>query len=112
MTIRSDITIFRTNPQLKPTFLEDTVIILTKDYKALDPLCNRYLEKGVPGVVKVCGLSIYAFSEDTKDFSKLVDGDEWCEIEVQSLEPDLDYSEGCVKAEDLREVSDEDLELD
>lgn len=60
----------------------------------------------------MCGLSIYSFSEDTQGFDTLVDGNEWCEIEVQPLVPDFDYREGWVKAEDLREVTDEDLELD
>ena len=59
-----------------------------------------------------CGLSIYAFSENTQSFTILVDGNEWCGIEVQPLVPDFDSTEGWVKAEDLREISDEDLELD
>ncbi len=112
MTNSSDITVFLTNSQLKPTFPEDTVIILTKDYTTLDPLCNRYLEKGVAGTVNACGHSIYSFSEQTQRFSILVDDSEWCLIEVVPPIPDFDYSEGWVKAEDLREISAKDLELD
>ncbi len=41
----SDITVFLTNSQRKPTFFFDTVIVLTKDYTTLDPVCNRYLKK-------------------------------------------------------------------
>ena len=112
MTNSSDITVFLTNSQLKPTFSEDTVIILTKDYTRFDPVCNRYLEKGVPGTVMMCGLSIYAFNEDTESFSTLIDDNEWCLIEVEPSIPDFDYKEGYVKAKDLREISAEDLELD
>ena len=108
----SDITVFLTNSQIKPTFLEDTVIVLTKDYTTLDPVCNRYLEKDVSGTVIACGHSIYAFNEDTQRFSTLIDDDEWCLIEVQPSIPDFDYTEGWVKAKDLREVSAKDLELD
>ncbi len=108
----SDITVFFTNSQRKPTFFFDTVIVLTKDYSTLDPVCNRYLKKDVPGIVMGCGLSIYAFNEDTQRFSTLVDGNEWCEIEVQPSIPDFNYTEGWVMAKDLREVSAKDLELD
>lgn len=108
----SDITVFMINPQLKSTFFEDTVIILTKDYTTLDPVCNRYLKKDVPGTVIACGHSIYAFNKDTQRFSTLIDDNEWCLIEVQPSISDFDYTEGWVKAKDLREVSAKDLELD
>jgi len=64
----SNITVFLTNYQIKPTFLEDAAVLLTKDYTTFDPVCNRYLEKDVPGTVIACGLSIYAFSKDTQSF--------------------------------------------
>lgn len=66
-----------TNPQIKPTFLEDTVIVLTKDYTKLDPLCNRHFKKGVVGYVIACGHSIYAYSDkiDSLSVSVLVEGD-------------------------------------
>lgn len=110
----SDIIVFLTNSQIKPTFLEDTVIVLTKDYTTLDPvcICNRYFKKGVAGTVIACGHSIYSYSEETQRFSILVDGNEWCLIEVQKPIPDFDYSEGWVKAKDLREISAKDLEFD
>lgn len=108
----SDITVFLPNSQITPTFLENTVLVLTKDYSILDPVCNRDLKKGVAGVVTACGFSIYAFNEDTQSFSTLIDGNEWCGIEVQPSIPDFDYTEGCVMAKDLREVSVEDLEFD
>ena len=45
MPISSEITVFLTNPEIKASFLEDTIVVLTKYYTTLDPLCNRYLEK-------------------------------------------------------------------
>ena len=72
----SDITVFLTNSQITPTFLEDTVIVLTKDYSTLDPVCNRYLKKGVAGNVIACGHSIYTYSDKIRRFSILVDANE------------------------------------
>ena len=108
----SNITVFLTNYQIKPTFLEDTVVILTKDYSTLDPVYNEDLKKGIAGVITACGLSIYAFNEDTQSFSTLIDGNEWCGIELPFSTPDFNFTEGCVMAKDLREFSVEDLEFD
>ena len=30
------------NPEIKPTFSEDTVVFLTKDYVKLDLSCNKF----------------------------------------------------------------------
>ena len=78
----------------------------------MDPVFNRYLKKGVVGCVIACGHSIYTYSDETDSLSVLVDGDEWCLVDVKTPIPDFDYSEGWVKAEDLRELSDRGLGLD
>lgn len=110
--LQSKMTSFDTNPQLKPTFLKDTVVTLTKDYTELDPVLNEYLEKGTPGRVVECGLSMYGFNKETQEFSILIDNEEWCALELPPTEMDHDNTDGWVKAKDLKEFTIEDLELD
>lgn len=94
-------TLFRENPKIKPTFLENAVVTLTKDYTAEDPFCNRELIDGAVGTVIASGLSVYGYDPKTDDYSKLIDGSEWCFIELVS---EIDLSDGYVRAKDLRKV--------
>lgn len=117
MTIPSDITVFLTNPEIKPSFLEDTIVVLTRDYIKVDPLANKYLEKrrkkkDAVGRVIACGQSRYGFSDETEGFSGLVDNSEWSLVEVGATVPDFNHLEGWVKAEDLRLLSAKDVGLD
>ncbi len=101
-----------TNPLISPTFLKDTPVILDKDYTQYDPFCSRYLTKNAVGRTIQCGLSKYAYDPETNQYSKLIDGEEWCFLEVATPIADFDNSEDWVKAEDLlslRTLSDEDL---
>lgn len=108
ITSTSDIAFFD-NPQIKPVFLEDTSVILTKDYTDLDPFCHNSFTKGSVGSIQRCGLSIYGYSSETSDYTNLLDNNEWCLIELTG--PHFEESEGCVMAKDLRLLTEEDLEL-
>ena len=105
-------TVFLKNPEIIPTFLEDTGIVLLRDYTQLDPFCSKYLINGVFGTVLECGLSVYGYDPKTDDYSKLVDKSEWCFIEFITPIADFDNSEGFVKAKDLRRISKLDCEID
>ena len=110
ITVRG--TTFMTNPEINPTFLENTALVLDKDYTQTDPFCSRYLIKNVLGLVSKCGLSKYAYDSETQEFTKLVDGADWCFIEILTPVADFDSSECFVKAEDLidlKTLSEEDL---
>jgi len=98
----------RTNPQIKPTFEENSVVILTKDYSELDPRFNPSLKKDTCVVVEICGLSFYGYNEKTNDFDILVNDEEWCQVDVGPTEYNLEDSDECVKAEDLRIALEED----
>lgn len=106
------ITAFMNNPELNPTFMEGTPVILDKDYTQLDPFCSRYLTKNAIGEIIQCRLSKYAYEPKTDDYTKLVDGCEWCFIELATPIAGFDNSQCWVKAKDLidlRTLSDEDL---
>lgn len=112
MNISVKSTAFMTNPLISPTFLEDTPIVLNKDYTQLDPFCSRYLTKNVVGTVIKCGLSEYAYDSEADEYSKLVDGKDWCFIEIVTPVADFENSQCWVKAEDLIDLttlSNEDL---
>lgn len=68
-------TIFATDLQKKPTFEEDTVVLLTKDYTKLYGCgpCNKYFKKmqfvremNAPFLAMLS----YAFEDKTQDFTK------------------------------------------
>ncbi len=103
--------VFLDNPQIKPTFLKDTSVILTKAYTDLDPFSHDSFTEGSVGSIQRSGLFIYAYDRETSKFSILVDSNEWCLIELTG--PHFEESEGCVMAKDLRlfTIEDEDLEL-
>lgn len=112
MSILIKSTVFLKNPEIIPTFLEGAGIVLLRDYTQLDPFCSKYLINGVFGNVLECRLSVYGYDPKTDDCSKLVDGSEWCFIEVFTPIPDFDNSEGFVKAKDLRSISKLDCGID
>lgn len=112
MPISTTITSFMTNSLISPTFTENTPIILDKDYAQSDPFCNPYLTKNAIGGIIQCGLSKYTYDPETNSCSNLVDGEEWCFIELSTPRVDFDNSQCWVKAKDLidlRTLSDEDL---
>jgi len=112
MPISTTVTGFMTNPEINPTFLEYTPVILEKDYTQLDPFCSKYLKKNAIGETIKCGLSIYAFDPQTNRCTKLVDEEEWCFIEIATPVADFEESQCWVKAKDLtdlRTLSNEDL---
>ena len=100
--------LFLTNPQINPTFAENSIVILTKDYSELDSGFNPSLKKDTPGVIILCGLSLYGYNEQTNDFDLLVDGDEWCQVDVGPTIHNLYDSNDWVKGEDLRIALEED----
>jgi len=104
-----------TNSLINPTFTEDTPVILDKDYTQSDPFCSRYLNKKTKnaiGEIIQCGLSKYAYDLETDSYSNLVDGEEWCFLELATTIADFDNSQCWVKAKNLinlRTLSDDDL---
>lgn len=101
--------LFLENPQIKPAFLEDTSVILTKDYTDSDPPSRNSFTKGSVGSIQKGDLSIYGYNSETRDYTILLDSNEWCLIELTGLR--FEESEGCVMAKDLRLLTKEDLEL-
>lgn len=110
MSLSITSTVFLKNPQINPTFLEDTPIMLIQDYTQMD--CSEHFINGAVGNVLDCGLSVYGYDPKTDDLTKLVDGSEWCFIELETSIPDFDNSEGFVRVKDLRPLSKMDHGLD
>lgn len=112
MSFSTTTTALMTNPELNPTFLEDTPVVLDKDYTQSDPFCSRYLTKNAVGTVVQCGLSEYAYNSEEDGYNKLIDETDWCFIEVATPRAYFENSQCWVKAEDLIDLttlSDEDL---
>ena len=91
------------NPEIQPTFSEDTVVYLTKDYAEMDPCCSKSLKKGVYCIIKECGMSKYlnVIDYQTGYWSTANDGIEWCVIEIVATGLEPQDEEEVVKAEDL-----------
>ena len=107
------------NPKIKPSFLEGTVVSLTKDYTEMDICCSEYLKKGVYCTIIECGLSKYPCSNEIDQQTGFwstatgTDGVEWCTVRIFPLKVDPgdeEDLEDVVKAEDLQPVSKEDLQ--
>jgi len=112
MAISVKSTAFMTNPLIIPTFLKNTPVLLDKDYTQHDRFCSPYLTKNAVGMITQCGLSKYAYDSETRSYTKLIDGRDWCFIELATPRADFENSEDWVKAEDLidlRTLSDEEL---
>jgi len=54
MPILSKVKMYITNPDLNPTFLEDTPVVLNKDYTQL---YSKYFKKNAIATVNICGLN-------------------------------------------------------
>ena len=54
--------LFLENLQIKPAFLEDTSVILTKDYTNSDPLSHNSFTKCYVGSIQKGGFSIYGYN--------------------------------------------------
>jgi len=97
------------NPNILPTYSEDTVAFLEQDYTRLN--VNKYFTKG-KGYKKyavcsriVCGLSEYPQSPITGEIIGETDGLEWCFVSVATERADPCHDEDCVKAKDLKEYT-------
>lgn len=99
------VSIFLGNDNINSTFLEDTFVIVTKDYSEINPYHMRCFTKGAVGHVLCCGISKYSYDSETQFFTKLVENTEWCYVELSGV--DLDEAKGYVKVEDLDMISDE-----
>ena len=102
MPILSKVKMYITNPDLNPTFLEDTPVVLNKDYTQLDIVCSKYFKKNAIASVNICGLSQYGFDPGKRDSTTLVDNGEWCHIELSGV--DFMNAEGWVRAKDLTDL--------
>lgn len=105
---RVPLTVFRTDPQKKPAFEEDTVVVLTEDYTKLyrPENCSKYLTKNAVCHIEECALFCYAFDEITKDFTKKVSESEieWCRVTIATPIADPLEENDYVKAVDLEEA--------
>ena len=105
------------NPNLKPTFREGLLVILTKDctdhtdlnYESgYDPEIE-YFKKGCAFSIIECGVSKYPVSK-TGELLNPISNEEWCIVEVVDENLDEDYYiDGIVRADDLREGGANDL---
>lgn len=93
-----------TNPKIKPSFSEGTVVFLTKNYTESDPFCSEYLKKGVYCTIIECGLSKYPneIDEQTGYWSTVTSDIEWCTVRIITQEVDPDNEEDFVRAKDLQ----------
>ena len=98
---------FFENPRIKSAFLEDTLVILTRDYSKLDPPSLEFFTKGAVANIRHCGLSTYGYNQERNDYTYLGNENEWCYIEVEACE---EYG-GHVMAKDLRTLTKKDLGL-
>ena len=96
------------NPKIKPSFSEDTVVSLTKDYTEISACYSKYLKKGVYCIIIECGLSKYPGKVDEQTNSWITpidtdtDGVEWCTVRIITQEVDPDNEEDFVRAKDLQ----------
>ncbi len=106
MSISSTGQAFRKNSKLKPTFSKNTPVILNKDYTQFDHVFSKFLTKNAVGQAMYCGSSLYAYDPGTRRYNTLIDGEEWCflEIETPLFEEYLEDSSGWVKAKDLTDL--------
>lgn len=92
---------FNTNPEIKPTFLEDTLVVLKKDYTEVNG--PHFTENQLCTILK-CGVSKYRshFFKGRRVSTDLVDNSEYCSVEIDVPREDGYTANGCVKAEDLQ----------
>ena len=103
MPISTTVQAFMKNSKLKPIFSYNTPVILNKDYTQFDHVFSEFLTKKAVGEVMYCGSSLYAYDPETRSYNTLVDGDEWCFIEIATpfFEADFEESQCWVRAKDL-----------
>lgn len=79
---------------------------LNKDYTQFDHVFSAFLPKNAVGEVRSCGSSLYAYDAETRSYTTLLDGEEWCWLEVETplFEEDFEESSGWVKAKDLTDL--------
>ena len=94
------ITRVESNPQITPSFLEDTVVSLKKDYT---DVCNENFKKKACGAVIGCGFCKYQypFTDGEIVSHKLVDEEEWCYLELLLSTADPLNDRGSVRGKDL-----------
>ena len=65
-------TILAIDPQKKPTFKKNTIVLLTKDYIKLygREASSKYLTKNAVCSVNQCALFSYDLDDTTQDFTK------------------------------------------
>jgi len=96
---------FFENPRIKSAFLEDDIVILTREYSKLDPPSLEFFTKGAIANIRYSGLSTYRYNQEKNEYTYLGNEDEWCSIELAANE---EYG-GHVRAEDLRPLTNKDL---
>lgn len=103
----SNVPIFLSDPAKQPTFLPDSFLILTTDYRGESHNFTTSFGQGQLCTVIACGLSKYVLiSEQGYNRIKVDDGIDWCHVEA--CETGYEPAECCVKDEHLREMTAED----
>lgn len=99
-------TFFLIDPQKKPAFEKDTVVILTKGYLELygENSCSKYLTKDAVCAIDQCAIFSYAFEDATQDFTRKTSEIEWCALTISTPRADFLEEEDYVKATDLKKV--------
>ena len=92
---------FNTNPEINPTFLEDTLVVLKKDSTEVHG--PHFTENQLCTILK-CGASKYIshYFNGRRVSTDLVDNSEYCSVEIAVPWEDGSTANGCVKAEDLQ----------
>lgn len=107
----SDSNKLKVNQDFTPTFKEDDLVMLLKDYPPnMYDICDDLIKKGAFFLVISCELS-NTFIDDNKNIIQSEKETEWCQLEI-IVGATGKYRE-CVdvyaKAEDLRLVTDDDF---
>lgn len=99
-------TLFLIDPEKKPAFETNTVVILTKDYLELygENACSKYLTKNAVCAIDQCAVFNYAFEDATQDFTRKTSEIEYCALTISTPRADFLEEEDYVKAMDLKEM--------
>lgn len=97
---------FLIDPEKKPAFEKNTVVILTKDYLELygENACSKYLTKNAVCAINQCAIFNYAFEDATQGFTRKTSEIEYCAVTISTPIADFLEEDDYVKATDLKEV--------
>lgn len=106
--------ILKKSLEIKSDFLEEVlepvvVMVLTKNYDITDIAYNPSLKKGARCILVECGLYEWVFDFKTKTSTPVLNGTEWCSVEIAGADEEDNIA--AVRVKDLREMEDSDMGL-